>query len=503
MEYLNKLKEKGRQLTILSNAIELLHWDQETKMPKNGVQGRSEQIAYLSEILHEKSTSGEIETIFEKLDLNEKGEVSSSKYSIADIAFVKNFFREFNKSKKLPTKLISALAKETSLAQSIWANARKKNDFNLFVPNLKIILDLLKEKSDKLGFESHPYDALLDEYEPYMKSDEIKVIFNKLQKGLSEILRKIRTTEQVDTSFLEKKFSKEAQDKFGRMVIKDMGYLMESGRLDISAHPFTITLGPKDVRITTRYREASLLSGLFSNIHEAGHALYELGFSDQIQGNILASGTSLGIHESQSRMWENQIGRSYEFWQYYYPRLKGMYKNELKNINLDDFYEGINKVQPSLIRVEADEVTYNLHIILRFNIEMDLMGGKIKVEDLPEIWNDKMGQYLGKRPKNDRDGVLQDVHWSAGLMGYFPTYALGNMYGVQFYNSMKKDLGNIEEQISGGNFNKILDWLRTNIHTHGSVYNAGELCENVTGESLNPQYFLDYIDNKYRQIYQY
>lgn len=497
MKNLNKLKKTGQNLTKLLNAIELLYWDQETKMPKNGVEGRAEQIAYLSEILHEKSTEVKLGKIIDNLITEE------DKYSYSDKAFIKKFHRDYSMAKKLPGELISNLAKETSLAQSVWVEAKKANNFSLFAPKLNIIVDLLKEKADRLGYVSHPYDALLDEYEPFMKSESIKKIFDKLQTGLSEIVKKIKNSEQIDTEFLKQKYSIAKQDKFGRQVIKDMGFPMDSGRLDVSAHPFTITLGSKDVRLTTRYSEDALFSGLFSNIHEAGHGLYELGFSKEIQGNILATGTSLGIHESQSRMWENQIGRSYGFWQHYYPKLKSIFPNELKNVELDGFYRAINKVSPSLIRVEADEVTYNLHIILRFNLELDLMSGKLKVNDLPEAWNEKMENYLGIRPESDGEGVLQDVHWSSGLIGYFPTYSLGNIYGVQFYNKMKNDIVNIEKNISRGNFEEILSWLRTNIHSYGSVYSAEELCKKITGETLNPEYFLNYIDYKYKKIYNY
>ena len=497
MKYLNRLKEIGRDLTKLSNVIELLHWDQETQLPVNGVSDRAEQIAYLSEILHEKSTTDEIEKIFGKLLGNE------NKLSVTDNAYIKMFYKDFSRSRKLPTKLISDIAKETSIAQKVWVQARKTDDFDLFAPKLNKIIELLKEKADRLGYDSCNYDPLLDEYEPFMRSEDIRKVFDKLQIGLSEIVKKIKGSKQVDTDFLRQSFSIKKQDKFGRSVINDMGYPMDSGRLDISAHPFTITLGSKDVRITTRYSKDTLFSGLFSNIHEAGHGLYELGFSDEIQGNILATGTSLGIHESQSRMWENQIGRSYEFWQYYYPRLKKTFSEELKDVSLDNFYKAVNKVSSSLIRVEADEVTYNLHIILRFNLEMDLMSGKLQVKDLPEAWDQKMIQYLGIKPDKAGTGVLQDVHWSAGLVGYFPTYALGNIYGVQFFNKMKKDIGDIEAQVSSGNFENILKWLRKNIHSYGSVYSAEELCENITGEKLNPKYFLDYIEKKYSKIYGY
>jgi len=503
LKNIDKLKKIGEELTGLIHIIELLHWDQETKIPKNGAVERANQIAYLSELYHQKSTSDEINNLFDKIGFVDENLVDNEKYSTVDRAFLKKFNREFNRERKLPTNLVVQLAKETSLAQAVWHEARAKKNFSVFAPSFRKIVDLLKEKADRIGFETHPYDALLDEYEPFMNSENVKNIFKPLQMGLTEILKKIRASNSIDTQFLSQNFSVKKQDEFGRMVLKDMGYFNGSGRLDISAHPFTITLGSNDVRITTRYDEASLFSGLFSDIHEGGHALYELGFSKNIQGNILATGTSLGIHESQSRMWENQIGRSYKFWEFYYPKLKELFKGELKNVGLDDFYRAVNNVSSSLIRVEADEVTYNLHIILRFEIEMLLINGDIDVKDLPKIWNDKMEQYFGIRPADDSEGVLQDVHWASGLIGYFPTYALGNIYAAQFYNKMKNEINDVEKEISKGKFNEILRWLRHNIHSFGSMYNAEELCERVTGEPLNSKYFLNYIDDKYKKIYKY
>jgi carboxypeptidase Taq len=503
LKIINKLKKIGEELTSLAHIIELLHWDQETKIPKNGAIERANQIAYLSELYHKKSTSDEIKKLFNEINFIDEDLIDNEKYSVVDRAFLKRFYREVNRERKLPTNLVVQLAKETSLAQAVWHEARVKKDFNIFAPSLKKIVDILKEKADKIGFKTHPYDALLDEYEPFMNSENVKNIFKPLQMGLTEILKKIRTSNSIDTQFLSQNFSVKKQDEFGRTVLKDMGYFNDSGRLDISAHPFTVTLGANDVRITTRYDEASLFSGLFSDIHEGGHALYELGFSKNIQGNILATATSLGIHESQSRMWENQIGRSYKFWEFYYPKLKKLFKNELKDVDLYDFYRAVNNVSSSLIRVEADEVTYNLHIILRFEIEMLLINGDIEVKDLPEIWNDKTEQYLGIIPVNDSEGVLQDVHWASGLIGYFPTYALGNIYAAQFYNKIKNEINDIEKEISKGKFNEILRWLRNNIHSFGSMYSAEELCKKVTGETLNSKYFLNYIDDKYKKIYKY
>ncbi len=501
MNALDRLKEIGQELTNLQNALELLYWDQETKMPKLAVSERAEQIACLSKIIHEKSTAPEIEGLFETMGIEGEGDIRNDRYNELDSGFLRHFFRDFSKQRKIPSRLVSDLAKATSLAQNNWIVARKKNDFNLFLPFLRRNIDLLIEKADCLGYAAHPYDPLLDEYEPYADTELIDRVFETLQVRLSDIVRKIQSSDQVDSSFLETRFNTGKQDRFGREVIADLGYSMENGRLDISAHPFTITLGSRDVRITTRFSEKSLLSGLFSNIHETGHALYELGFDDEIRNNILATGTSLGMHESQSRLWENQLGRSLSFWRQYLPRLQKYFPKQLAGIDPEQFYRAVNSVRPSMIRVEADEVTYNLHIILRFNLEKELMARRLDAADLPDRWDDLMEQYLGIRPENPAEGVLQDVHWSAGLIGYFPTYALGNLYSAQLFRRMKTDIADLDTQVAAGQFGGILSWLRTHVHRHGAAYSAEEICRRVTGEGLNPDHFLSYIEEKYRGIY--
>jgi len=503
LDKLKNLKIIGKDIDRIRKIIELLHWDQETYMPRGGVVERAEQIAYLTELLHKKSISNLVKKEFDKLNIDSVADTDNNDFSIADKAFLRKFYRDYSNSVKLPNTLVADLARETSLAQNKWIEAKKLNDFKIFAPYLKKIISLLREKSEKLGYDKHPYDPLLDEYEPYMTTDKIREVFEPLKKDLTDIVKKIEKSEQVNTNFLLQNFNKKKQDELGRIIIKDMGYPMTRGRLDLTAHPFTITLGRNDVRITTRYSEKSLLSGIFSDIHEAGHALYELGFSDNIQNNILATGTSLGIHESQSRLWENQIGRSYAFWEYYFPKMQSVFKNQFESITSSDFYRAVNRVKPSLIRVEADEVTYNLHIIIRFELETDLITGKLKVENLPEKWNEMSENYLGVIPNKDGEGVLQDVHWSAGLIGYFPTYAIGNIYAAQFHKKMQADIKDMDKQISNGMFSEILQWLRDNIHTHGSIFTAEELCKKVTGESLNSTHYLNYINKKYKEIYKF
>jgi carboxypeptidase Taq len=305
----------------------------------------------------------------------------------------------------------------------------------------------------------------------------------------------------VDTQFLEHSFSVEKQEEFGRYLLGKLSYPLDRGRLDVSAHPFTTTLGFDDVRITTRYHENLLLSSISGTIHETGHALYELGFPEEMRGTLLAAGTSLGIHESQSRTWENVIGKSRSFWEHNLPELKRLFPDQLGAVSVDQFYRAVNKVEPSLIRIEADEVTYSLHIVLRFELELRLLTGDLAVADAPTAWNERMECLVGIRPDSDANGILQDTHWASGLMGYFPTYALGNLYGAQFTKKMRSDLPNLDNEIASGNLEPILDWLRSNVHVHGSALTANEVCEKVTGESLNPQYFIDYLEAKFGEIY--
>jgi carboxypeptidase Taq len=316
------------------------------------------------------------------------------------------------------------------------------------------------------------------------------------------LVDRIRGAKQVDTSFLERSYPVNAQEELSRRVMGALGYDLSRGRLDRSAHPFTTTLGANDVRITTRFSEDMVTSGLFSTIHETGHALYELGVDETLDGTLLAEGTSLGIHESQSRMWENVIGRSRHFWRHWLPEMKQMFPTQLKGVSLEQFYRAINRVEPSLIRVEADEVTYSLHIIMRFELEQALIQGDLSVDDLPGAWREKSRLLLGVEPDTDAQGVLQDVHWSFGAFGYFPTYALGNLYAAQFLPVMEQRIDNLWDGVAEGRTDHILEWLRENIHRHGKVRSAGTLVQDITGDTLNPQYFLDYLNDKYGDIYQ-
>ncbi len=500
---LQKLKKIDKENQLLSHTSALLGWDQETYMPRDAIKERAGQQALLSGILHDRQTDSEAGLLLEKCGVSEGNLKGDSGFKEKDRAFLRQFAREYYRAVKLPKDLVVEFSKEASLSQAQWIEARKQSDFSLFAPHLQRILDLTREKAEKIGYTDHPYDALLDEFEPFATTASVKTIFGNLKPELTELVRHIAASDQVDADFLLTSYPTAQQKEFGHLVLKDLGFDFNRGRLDVSAHPFTTSTGSDDVRLTTRYNENQFVTGIFGIIHEGGHGLYELGFSEDLKVSILAQGTSLGIHESQSRTWENIIGRSLPFWTYYFPKLKEFFPGQLNNVSLEAFYKGINKVEPSMIRVEADEVTYSLHIILRFELECALVSGELAVKDLPEAWNNKMEELLGIRPCNDAEGVLQDVHWSFGAIGYFPTYALGNLYGAQFFNTMNKDLGDVDSLVARGEFKKILGWLRENIHRHGSSYTAEELCTRVTGEPLNPEYFSRYLTEKYRSIYKF
>jgi carboxypeptidase Taq len=498
---MQELREKDKRATTLSHAVAVLGWDQETYMPSAGIEERSEQLELLQTMLHEAYTDPRVGELLAALGSTADNPKGDSALSEPDRALLRHVHRWHTRRTKLPGDLVAAFARETSLGQSIWARAREESDFSQFAPQLEKLVDLTKQVAECLGYVEQPYDALLDEYEPWMKTSEVRRVFGKLQEDLREIVQRIVDRPQVDDAFLAEEFAEDKQETFCRRVLRDIGFDLQRGRMDVSAHPFTTSLGRDDVRITTRYSRRNPTSALFGTIHEAGHALYELGFGDQYRGSSLADGTSLGIHESQSRLWENMIGRSRHFWNYYYPILQDAFPERLTGISVQDFYRAVNKVQPSLIRVEADEVTYGLHIVLRFNLELALINGEIRVAELPEAWRKASEDLLGIVPQTDAEGVLQDIHWSMGGIGYFPTYALGNLYAAQFYHTLRSEIPDLDEQLASGMLAPVLEWLRSNIHNHGSARTAGELVREVTGEDLNPQYFTAYLDEKYGGVY--
>jgi len=489
---ITELKRRLNEISHLNSILQLALWDQEVNMPTKATDARAESISHLATLIHNKFVSIDHDGLLTKL------------IKVSDAVIISETWRTYNRERKLPADFVRKLSETCSKSQSVWAEARKKNDFKLFLPWLKKIVDLKRQEAKYVGFTESPYDALLDMYEPGMTAKKTEVIFTDLKKLLIPLLKKIKAsknkTNETNADKTKGYFPIEAQKKWNTFMSKSIGFDFEAGKIDVSTHPFASGLHPNDVRFTTRYREDDLLYSIGSTIHETGHGLYEQGLPVEHFGTPLCESISLGIHESQSRMWENIIGKSKSFWKYFYPKLQREFPDPFQKIDLEEFHKIINIVNPSLIRTEADEVTYNLHVILRFEIEKAMIEGTIKLENLPKIWKSKMKEYLGINVSNDTQGVLQDVHWSMGGIGYFPTYSFGNLYSAQFFSAMKRDMPDIENKISSGNFREINKWLRKNIHCHGKTHTAENLVKRVTGENLNSKYFKKYIENKYDTI---
>jgi len=487
-------KEKMCKIADINFAGSVLNWDQEVNLPENGIKVRSRQLATLSGLAHEQFTSNEMGDLLE--DLSAKNGLSER-----ERANVNETKKQYIKHKKKPSAFVVKLSESVSKAFVAWHEAKEKSDFSIFEPNLKTLVDLKIEETELIGFEDHPYDALLDHFEPNATTKDLDVLFTDVKAQLVDFVKEIAACQQVDDSWLYKAYQKDKQWDFGIGLLKQMGYDFNSGRQDLSPHPFTTSFGPSDVRVTTRINEKNLNEMTWSCIHEGGHALYEQGLLLEDYGLPTGDSISLGIHESQSRLWENNVGRSLAYWACNYPKLQSMFNDNLANVPLEDFYKSINKVYPSLIRTNADELTYHFHILIRYEIEKELIKGNIAVGELPEIWNAKYKDYLNVDVPNDAEGVLQDIHWSHGGFGYFPTYSLGSFYAAQFFDKAKEDIPELVNQIEQGNMMELLNWLRTNIHQHGKLYSADQLCKNITGKSLDFSHFMNYAKEKYGAIY--
>lgn len=494
---LQKLKDLIYEINDINMAAAVLGWDQETYMPQGGINDRADQLSTLSKISHEKFTTKEIGELIGEL----KSEISNFDDESDDVRLIRILDRNYKKSVKVPASLVSEMSRAASLGQQAWAEAKKSSDFLKFKPHLRKIVELKKEYARIFAPYDSVYDPLLDDSEPGLKTSEVKSIFNELRPEQVKLIRSISEKREVDNSFLFKNYDESKQWSLGEKAITKFGYDWSRGRQDKSTHPFSTNFGIDDVRITTRVTKNYLPTALFGTFHESGHAMYEQGVSQTLRRTPLARGASLAIHESQSRLWENIVGRSRAFWKYFYGELQKNFPENLSSVNLDNFYRGINKVKPSLIRVEADEATYNLHIMLRLEIEIGLMEGTMDVTDLPSIWNSKMEDYLGVKPQRDSDGVLQDIHWSMGAIGYFSTYALGNLVSAQLWECVTKEIPDISLQIEKGEFSVLLNWLRKNIHSHGAKFEPQELVERVTGSKITPKPYLKYLNSKYSEIY--
>lgn len=499
-QVLNQLKQKLTELSYLNSANALLQWDQEVHMPDQAVEARSKTSSNLSKLIHEKLLSDEFEQLIEPA----KEMLDQAQLEDEDAAIVREAYREYEREKKLPAEFVEELSETTSKAQKAWKQAKQDQDFEKFQPHLEKIVELKRKEADLVGYEGSPYNALLDIYEPYLTIEKLEPVLAQLKDFLIPFLERIQSSETtIDDSLVNQKFPIDAQKEFSTEIIEALGFDLEQGVLGESVHPFTLSLHPTDVRFTSKFDEDNLLMSIGSSIHEAGHALYEQGLPAENFGTPLGEAVSLGIHESQSRIWELMVGQSKEFWQHFYPKLKNKFPDKLDGTDYSDFYPIVNKVEPGLIRVTADEVTYNLHIILRYELERGLIEGDIEVEQLPSLWDKKMEEYLGVEVPNVAEGVLQDVHWSFGNIGYFPTYTLGTLYAAQFFSQAEAEIDDLEGKIAQGKFDQFRSWLRENIHIHGKYYKPNQLAQEVTGEELNPDYFIDYLENKYSDLYNF
>jgi len=491
---IDTLRNVASELKLVEGMIELLGWDQQVNMPSKGVDGRAKQSAFLSELYHKKLVSKELGIAIKNLESNKE------KLELLDRALLRNISHDFKKAIKIPSELVREIAETASKGQSVWEKAKKDSNFKMFSPYLKKMVDLQIQVCEKVGYKKSPYDVLLDDYEEGMTEEKLDNLFPKLRDETIKLLDKIKKSKKK-TKKVNLRVPIDKQKEMSKVVLDKIGYDFEAGRKDEAEHPFTVGVAPQDIRITTHYYEEDFTRALASTIHECGHALYEQGVDKKLLLTGLDEGISLGMHESQSRMWENVIGRSKNFWKYFIPRFKEIHPKFLKGVRINDFLLVLNEVKPSLIRIFADEVTYNLHIILRYEIEKGLIKKKIKVKDLPEIWNSKMKEYLDIKPKKDSEGVLQDVHWSSGYIGYFPTYTLGNMYAAQFWHALKKAVKNVDNRIAKGDLKCVLSWLRKEIHRFGHIYTADELCKKVTGKTLDASFLVKYLNEKCGKLY--
>lgn len=489
-----KFEEKYHKIADIGYAIAVLNWDQETYIPKKGTEKRAQQIATLSGIAHELGTDKKLGKLLKKLKKNDSLKPIEKKN-------VKLAWKDYKTSKKFTKDFVMKESKAISTAFQAWIQARNEDNFEVYIPALTEIVKIQREKAEILGYKKHPYNALMNQFEPGATVAEIDALFDDVKNQLTPFTEKIFAQQKPDNSFMFQHYAHQKQWDFGIDVLAKLGFDFEAGRQDLSEHPFTTSFNAEDVRLTTRVNEENFYDMLWSCIHEGGHGLYEQGLKPEQYGMPCGSAISLGIHESQSRLYENNVGRAKTFWKANYKQLQELFPENLKSVSLDTFYKGINLVAPSFIRTDADELTYHFHIMIRYEIEKKLIEGSIEVKDLKQIWNDAYKKYLKVEVTSDKVGVLQDVHWAHGGFGYFPTYSLGSFYAAQFFKQAKKDIPNLEKEIENGNNSLLLDWLRENIHQHGKFYTAKEVCEKATGEPLNFKYFMEYVSAKYDTIY--
>jgi len=490
----DELRNHMQRVADVIYSASALAWDQETYLPPKGAGFRAGQLSTLSGISHELFTGPRTHELLNELKANKQlSDIQKRNSELVE--------EEYNKQKKYPTEFVEQMSHAVSAAFNAWQQAKKENNYKLFAPHLEKLIGFKKKETELLGYEGHPYNALLDLHEKKATVAELDVLFADVRKQLVPFVKKIREAKQVDNKFFFRHYSKDKQWDFGIDLLKQMGFDFNRGRQDISSHPFTTTLSQDDVRVTTRINEDDLSEMIWSCIHEGGHALYEQGLLPEHYGMPLGEAVSLGIHESQSRLWENNIGRSLVYWKSNFKLAQKYFPEQLKDVTAEAFFKGMNRVEPSLIRTNSDELNYHFHVMIRYEIEKAIFEDKLKVNELPEYWNAKYKEYLGIDVPDDARGVLQDVHWSHGSFGYFPTYSLGSFYAAQFFEQAKKEIKDLDAKTEAGDFKELLGWLRKNIHVHGKYYTAQELCERITGEKLNFNHFMRYAQNKFGIIY--
>jgi carboxypeptidase Taq len=488
----------AREAALLESVESLLGWDERTYMPPAAGEYRAEQMTYLSGLLHQKRTSPRLGELLAELAASD---LAMDPHSDAG-ATIRQLKRDYEKRIKLPQSLVEELTRASVLGQQAWVKARRDDDFQSFAPHVEKLYKLKRQQAECLGYKDNPYDALLDDFEPDAKTADVAQVLAELRADLVPLVRNImHTGRQAPVEILKREYPAAAQEAFGKAAAAAIGFDFQRGRLDVTHHPFCSGSGPNDCRITTRYDERFFNSAFFGILHEAGHGIYDQGLRNDWFGLPPGTYVSLGIHESQSRMWENLVGRSRAFWSHFFPKLQAAFPAATSDVNADQLYWAINHVEPSLIRVEADEATYNLHIIVRFELEQALISGDLPVGELPGAWKAKYREYLGIEPPNDADGCLQDIHWSAALIGYFPTYSLGNLYASQFYEQADRDLGGLAEQFRRGEFQPLKEWLNQKIHHPGQCYTAAELVELVTGQPLSHEPLMRHLRGKLQPLY--
>ena len=492
-----ELVQISRETTLLASCHQLLQWDAEICMPRAGVQHRGEQMALIAGLAHDRATDPRFGDLLAAVEGSSLVDDPES----VEAVNVRERRRDYDRETKLPRRLVEELARVSAMSSQAWAEARDKDEFASFAPWLEKTFELAREKADAYGYTESRYDALLDEYEPGMTTTELTALFTGLRAQLVPLVDSLREKNRAPVGHNGvREFPLDRQRKFSEGVAVKLGFEIEGGRFDLGPHPFCTFLGPGDVRIALRYHTDNFSSGFLAVLHEMGHALYEPGLEAKHYGTPMGEAVSLGIHESQSRMWENLVGRSDGFWHHFYPQLERAFEKALSNVSLASFRREMNVVSPGLIRVEADEVTYNLHVIIRFELERALVDGDLRSGDLPGAWAELYRKYLGLTPENDRVGSLQDIHWSEGLIGYFPTYTLGNVYAAQLFATADREIGPLEESFAAGEFAPLREWLREKIHRHGKRYRATELIERTTGKSLDPSALIASISHRYRAL---